>query len=155
MTHSACWPFLWHGFRFLTCIFIFQASLRTDIRIRIRRRIIRIRIHEPRIRVIIRITTEMDTAPPDNLLFLQLSFHATIPPAYADGDLDFRFTHPRLRVLIWNKAKPRTDIRTRNRRRIIRRRKHEPRIRAISRITTEKDTAQSCGLIMVITEICR
>ena len=43
-----------------------QALLRTDIRIRIRRRIIRIRIHEACIRTIIRITAEQNTATPDN-----------------------------------------------------------------------------------------
>ena len=43
-----------------------KAKPRTDIRIRIRRRIIRIRIHEACIRTIIRITAEQNTATPDN-----------------------------------------------------------------------------------------
>ena len=44
----------------------FQATLRPDIRIRIRSRIIRIRIDEPRIRTIIRITAEQNATTKDN-----------------------------------------------------------------------------------------
>jgi len=47
---------------------IFQATLRPDIRIRIRSRIIRIRINEPRIRTIIRITAEQNATTKDNPL---------------------------------------------------------------------------------------
>lgn len=61
----------------------FQAFPRADIRIRIRRRIIRIRIHETAIRTIIRITAEQDTATPDNLFhfnFFQTA-HSAVPAA--------------------------------------------------------------------------
>ena len=53
--------------------FLLQATLRTDIRIRIRGRVIRIRIHEPRIRTIIRITAEQNTTTSDNHYFFFLS----------------------------------------------------------------------------------
>ena len=47
-------------------LYFFQATLRPDIRIRIRSRIIRIRIDEPRIRTIIRITAEQNATTKDN-----------------------------------------------------------------------------------------
>ena len=50
-----------------------KAKPRTDIRIRSRRRVIRIRIHEPRIRTIIRITAEQNTTTSDNHYFFFLS----------------------------------------------------------------------------------
>ena len=55
--------------------------MRTDIRIRIRSRIIRIRIHEPCIRTIIRITAEQNATTSDNLLFY--FFQDIKPPFYA------------------------------------------------------------------------
>lgn len=61
--------------RFQVMQYFLQALLRTDIRIRIRRRIIRIRIHEACIRTIIRITAEQNAATPDNPIF----FHFNIP----------------------------------------------------------------------------
>jgi hypothetical protein len=72
-----------------------QATVRADIRIRIRRRIIRIRINEPRIRTIIRITAEQHATTPDNpFYFFPTSWCAT------DAALRrrrFRFAHHDLR----------------------------------------------------------
>lgn len=111
--------FLWQGLHCVKCCFI-QDKLRTDIRIRIRSRPIRIRVHEACIRTIIRITAEQKDATMNNLIFhILFAF---------DFDL-------------WDKAKPRTDIRRRTRSRPIRIRAHEARSRTISRITAEQKDA--------------
>ena len=64
-------------------LYFFQATLRPDIRIRIRSRIIRIRIDEPRIRVIIRITAEQNATTKDNPLNISfLKGGAALLPPY-------------------------------------------------------------------------
>ena len=122
----------WHGFRLAIPL---QATLRTDIRIRIRGRVIRIRIHEPRIRTIIRITAEQNTTTSDNRVDLFFYLPAPIIRVVEAGDLG-RLRRFDLRV----KAKPRTEIRSRIRGRAMRTRKHEPRKRTSSRITAEQNT---------------
>jgi hypothetical protein len=90
-------PFLWQGFRECKDIFCSfkhsQATVRADIRIRIRRRIIRIRINEPRIRTIIRITAEQHATTPDNPFFIPFRHPGAQPmPPCGGGDFDLRTT---------------------------------------------------------------
>ena len=110
-----------------------KAKPRTEIRIRSRGRVMRTRTHEPRIRTIIRITAEQNTTTSDNRFF----YCFTHQPHRSGCGVDFgRLRRFDLRV----KAKPRTEIRTRNRGRVRRRRIHDPRIRTRIRSTAEQNT---------------
>ena len=116
---------------------------RADIRIRIRRRIIRIRITEARIRTIIRITAEQKPPKRHNLYIFFVTGRGSLPlPAWivrlrsfgSRSSLCSFWPTARLR----QKAKARADSRIRPRRRIIRRRSTEARIRTKIRTTAEQ-----------------
>ena len=61
----------WQGFQLTMCRFKYYAiETRTNIRIRIRRRVIRVEVGETVIRTVIRITAQEPTVPLDNLFTL-------------------------------------------------------------------------------------